>query len=146
MSAANISKRRKLSNAFVKFSAPIMAPSHSLRPFARRMSLPARRFSESFATAVATPFRTPSLSIRPGSSYFTPVVLASEPSPFFSEEPFGQDARASETTESAFGEEHDVCTAEAEQVPSEQLVKKLTKTTRVTRKMKSLLHFRRRSI
>jgi hypothetical protein len=141
MFAVNTSKRQKFGNAFVKFSAPIMAPSHSIRPFARRLSLPARRFSESFVTAVATPFRTQSLDFEPP-SYFTPLVLTAEPSPFFSEDLFGQNVRAPETTEIVV--EEVVCVAKAESVVFHP-VRKVTKIRRVTRKMKSLLHFRQRS-
>lgn len=45
---------------FYMLSAPMMkSKSLSLMPFARRMSLPAKRFSEHFATAMSSPFQTP---------------------------------------------------------------------------------------
>ena len=136
MSTANTSKRQKLGNALVKFSAPIMAPSHSIRPFARRLSLPARRLSESFATAVATPFRTHLVDVEP-SSYFTPLVLTSEPPPLYPE-------ASIPAAETDIAIEAIVCVVGAEEF-SYHPVDKVTKIKRVTRKMKSLLHFRQRS-
>lgn len=133
----NPSTRQKLGNALVKFSAPIMAPSHSIRPFARRMSLPARRLSESFATAVATPFRTHTCDIDPP-SYFTTTV---EPSTLSPEEPIIQEVPAIERENAP---EAVVCIVQ-EKETAVLLVKRTNKIKRVTRKMKSLLHFRQRS-
>jgi len=137
----NISKRQKLGNAIVKFSAPIMAPTHSIRPFARRLSLPARRFSESFATAVATPFRTHLLDID-SPSYFAPLQLTSETSSSYPEEPIEE---IQTVTEQEIALEAVICIVEADELSYHQ-VKKVTKIKRVTRKMKSLLCSRQRSV
>jgi hypothetical protein len=133
------SKCQKLGNAFVKFSAPIMTPSHSIKPFARRLSLPARRLSESFAIAVATPFRTHVAAVE-APSYFTDSFVASEPSPLYSECHTGQvDAVVTESVS-----EELVVVAEDGKI-TEQATKKSTKIKRVTRKMKSLLYRRQHS-
>ena len=135
MVLVNTSKRQKLGNAIVKFSAPIMAPTHSIRPFARRLSLPARRFSESFAAAVATPFRTHLVNVE-SSSYFAPLELTSDASSLCPEDPIEE----VQTTEQEIAIEAIVCIAETDN----HQVKKVTKIKRVTRKMKSLLNLRLR--
>ncbi|KAF5379185.1 hypothetical protein D9615_005986 [Tricholomella constricta] len=49
------------------------SPTLSLRPFARRMSMPARRLSEHITTALASPFQTPhTLDLEEVDSYFAP--------------------------------------------------------------------------
>ena len=138
--SAGTPKFQKLGHAFVKFSTPIMAPTHSIKPFARRLSLPARRFSESFATAVATPFRTHSLDVEP-SSYFT-SVLVSEAFPHHVENPVGRDVRAIETEDAI---EEIAFVVDVEEPHPEKKVIKMKRVKRVTRKIKSLLHFRQRS-
>jgi hypothetical protein len=86
---------------------------------------------------VATPFRTHLVDVEP-SSYFTPLVLTSEPPPLYPEASIVQDVRATETD---IAVEAVVCAEEFSYHP----VNKATKIKRVTRKMKSLLHFRQRS-
>ncbi|KAF5379186.1 hypothetical protein D9615_005987 [Tricholomella constricta] len=52
----------KFTNPFSKLPSPMKmgkSPTLSLRPFARRMSMPARRLSEHITTALASPFQTP---------------------------------------------------------------------------------------
>lgn len=147
MTIVNTSKRQRLGNAIVKFSAPIMTPTHSMRPFARRLSLPARRLSESFVTAVATPFRTAHVGDVEllSDSYFPPRELTAEPSSFCPEDPVAQEVQ---TIEPEISIEAIDCTAiravKVEELPYHQ-AKKLNKIRRVSRKMKSLLYFRQLS-
>jgi hypothetical protein len=75
------------------------------------------------------------------SSYFTPLVLTAEPPPLYPEASIVQDVRATETE---IAVEAVVCVVGAEEY-SYHPVNKATKIKRVTRKIKSLLHFRQRS-
>lgn len=139
------SKRQKLGNALVKFSAPIMIPSHSIKPFARRLSLPARRLSESFVTAIATPFRTHVPTVE-APCYFTHSCTsersdAAESPPLYPEYHAGQvDTAESEVVS------HELVLDVEDGKSTEQAAKKPTKIKRVTRKMKSYLHLRQHPI
>ncbi|KAF5379089.1 hypothetical protein D9615_005914 [Tricholomella constricta] len=66
----------KFTNPFSKLPSPIKmgkSPTLSLRPFARRMSMPARRLSEHITTALASPFQTPyTPDLEEADSYFAP--------------------------------------------------------------------------
>ncbi|KAF5379162.1 hypothetical protein D9615_006000 [Tricholomella constricta] len=66
----------KFTNPFSKLSSPMKmgkSPTLSLRPFARRMSMPARRLSEHITTALASPFQTPyTPDLEEADSYFAP--------------------------------------------------------------------------
>ncbi|KAG5634367.1 hypothetical protein DXG03_005948, partial [Asterophora parasitica] len=62
----------KFTSPFAKLTAPKMAISSSLRPFARRMSMPARRLSEHITATLV--HHTPSSPFihKEGDSFFTP--------------------------------------------------------------------------
>ncbi|KAF5379225.1 hypothetical protein D9615_005920 [Tricholomella constricta] len=66
----------KFTNPFSKLPSPMKmgkSPTLSLRPFARRMSMPARRLSEHITTALASPFQAPYTSdLEEADSYFAP--------------------------------------------------------------------------
>ncbi|KAF5379087.1 hypothetical protein D9615_005916 [Tricholomella constricta] len=66
----------KFTNPFSKLPSPMKmgkSPTLSLRPFARRMSMPARRLSEHITIALASPFQTPyTPHLEEADSYFAP--------------------------------------------------------------------------
>jgi hypothetical protein len=129
--------KRSRGDTLVKFSAPAMSRSNTVKPFARRLSLPARRLSESFATVIATPFRTHLPDVEPP-SYFNPIPLTCEPIPLSTVDSSDQDIQ---TVETEVAIEEFACVVEVEASPRHS-VKKVTKVKRVTRKMKSLIGYR----
>ncbi|KAF8068944.1 hypothetical protein FPV67DRAFT_1652325 [Lyophyllum atratum] len=130
----------KFSNPFSKLAAPVkvmMSPSLArVRPYARRMSLPARRFTEHFATTIATPFHHRRDSLNLGAdSYFVPHTCTKV-----------EDKVEVEVT--VVEAEVDVSVVEQDAGVPDALAqssnKKATKFKRMTKKVKALLRIRRR--
>jgi hypothetical protein len=135
--------------------------SLSLMPFARRMSLPAKRFSEHFASAVSSPFQTPCPS--PFSSPFNSPLSSPVQTPaaqldstfYFS--PLGHHAEHVTFEEHVTLEDQEVEVEEmqtvVERVETEagseprvvRHVAGVAKMKRVARKAKSILCLRRQS-
>lgn len=149
---------------FPVLSAPMMkSNSLSLMPFARRMSLPAKRFSEHFVATMSSPFQTPHPSPfqSPWSSPFnsplqSPVQTPSsefEPTCYFS--PLGHRSEYTYPEDRCEEQETQVVVEQAEEVeyfeveflsnPVADLknVEKVKRIKRVTKKVKSLLRLRR---
>lgn len=151
---------------FPVLSTPMMkSKSLSLMPFARRMSLPAKRFSEHLVTTVSSPFQTPHPSPfqSPYPSPFnsplqSPVQTPSsefEPTCYFS--PLGHRSEYIYSEDRCEEQETQVVVDRAEEVeyleeeflsnPVANLknIEKVTRIKRVTRKAKTLLRLRRQS-
>ncbi|KAF8068934.1 hypothetical protein FPV67DRAFT_1097558 [Lyophyllum atratum] len=133
----------KSSNPFSKLAAPVkMMVSPSLarvRPYARRMSLPARRLTEHFATTIATPFhhRRGSVNLDADSSYFA--------LPDFTKVEDKVEAEIMVTVMEVEAK-HSVVEQDAgvSDVLALSSTMKVTKFKRMTRKAKALLRIRRR--